>query len=157
MEKQARIFVAGSFTSIGQALMQQLEQEGISILDDGQDIVHCGELLDEAWKAKSAMGAKASNSYVDEIYSGDRTNGAIGGKLLGAGGGGFMVLFVHPSQQAKVKERLNQLIHVPFKFESSGCQIIFYNPEDDYSDQGAARANQAVQVSRELAHIQEPE
>jgi D-glycero-alpha-D-manno-heptose-7-phosphate kinase len=68
-----------------------------------------------------------------------------------------MVLFVHPSKQAEVKEKLNELIHVPFNFESSGTQIIFYDQEEDYSRLDRARANQSVLAFRELAHTQEAE
>lgn len=131
--------------------------EGISILKNDHDITCFGELLDEAWKAKAGLGGRVTNPHVDKIYAEAKSAGAVGGKLLGAGGGGFMVLFVPPSRQPKVREKLSRLIHVPFKFESSGSQIIFYDHEEDYSVEERARATQPVQAFRELAHTQEPE
>jgi D-glycero-alpha-D-manno-heptose-7-phosphate kinase len=67
-------------------------------------------------------------------------NGALGGKLLGAGGGGFMLLFVPPAKQERVRAALNKLINVPFHFEFSGSQIIFFEPERDYSAEEKLRA-----------------
>jgi D-glycero-alpha-D-manno-heptose-7-phosphate kinase len=124
--------------------------EGISILNGREDITRFGELLHEAWKAKSDLSSLVSNRKVDEIYDWARSGGAVGGKLLGAGGGGFMLLFVPPEKQAKMKERLNKLIHVPFKFESSGSQIIFFETEEDYSKIDQIRSNQNVTAFREL-------
>src|SRR5436309_2576073 len=83
------------------------------------------ELLHEAWAVKRSLGTHVSNDVVDEIYEDARLAGALGGKLLGAGGGGFLLLFVPPERQVHVQERLNQLIHVPFRFEFTGSQIIF--------------------------------
>jgi D-glycero-alpha-D-manno-heptose-7-phosphate kinase len=114
-------------------LAKDLVDEGIAILNAGQDIIRFGELLHEAWEAKRSLSDQVSNSYVDEIYSEAIAAGAIGGKLTGAGGGGFVLLFVPPTRQNAVKERLNTLIHVPFRFEFSGSQIIFFDQEADYS------------------------
>ena len=75
--------------------------------------------------------------------------------MTGAGGGGFMLLFVPPSRQSKVRETLNKLIYVPFKFEFSGSQIIFFDQEKDYSAEERARASQQIQAFRELTHIQD--
>jgi len=131
-------------------LMEEMVQEGVSILTSGEYLTRFGELLHQAWQVKRNMGAKVSNDKVDDIYSQARSAGAIGGKLLGAGGGGFMLLFVPPSKQAKVKERLNKLIHVPFKFEPSGSQIIFFDTEEDYSNVDKIRSSQSVTAFREL-------
>jgi D-glycero-alpha-D-manno-heptose-7-phosphate kinase len=79
-----------------------------------------------------------------------RSAGAAGGKLTGAGGGGFLLLFVPPERQPEVKEKLNKLLHVPFKFEFSGSQIIFFDPQEDYSALEKLRANQTVDAFREL-------
>jgi D-glycero-alpha-D-manno-heptose-7-phosphate kinase len=134
-------------------LMKDLVEESILILNAGQDITRFGQLLHEAWQAKRSLSARVSNSLVDEVYEQARSAGAIGGKLTGAGGGGFMLLFVPPSRQPRVKETLNRLIHVPFKFESSGSQVIFFDPEEDYSGEERARTNQPVQVFQELTDI----
>ena len=130
--------------------MMDMVTEGISILNSSDDMDRFGMLLDEAWKAKSALGSSVSNGEIDEIYAEAKAAGALGGKLLGAGGGGFMVLYARPTEQEMVKERLNKLIHVPFKMEPSGSQIIFFDHEEDFSQVEQARANQRVQAFREL-------
>jgi len=132
-------------------IMKDLVAESISIVSSGQDILDFGELLHEAWLAKRSLSATISNSYVDELYEAARAAGAIGGKLIGAGGGGFLLLFVPPSKQRNVRERLNALIHVPFKFEFSGSQIIFCDREKDYAVEEQARVAQPIQAFRELS------
>jgi D-glycero-alpha-D-manno-heptose-7-phosphate kinase len=69
-----------------------------------------------------------STPEVDNIYQAAMEAGALGGKILGAGGGGFLLLFVKPEAQAKVRERLSDLVHVPFKFENSGSRVVLYQP-----------------------------
>jgi len=133
-------------------LMKDLVEESISIVNNGQDLTPFGELLHEAWQAKRSLSATVSNSHVDEIYDSAISAGAIGGKLIGAGGGGFILLFVPPHRQKAVREKLNSLIHVPFKFEFSGSQIIFYDQEEDYSAEEKARANQSINSFQELVH-----
>lgn len=93
-----------------------------------------GELLHEAWEIKRSLSQSVSTSQVDEAYLAARAAGAIGGKLLGAGGGGFLLLFAPPERHATVQAALPGLLRVPFDFETSGSQIIFYDPEQDYSD-----------------------
>lgn len=131
-------------------LTKDLVDESVSILNGGRDITGFGELLHEAWNAKRSLSDQVSNSFVDETYSEAIAAGAIGGKLIGAGGGGFMMLFVPPSKQNAVKARLNKLIHVPFKFEFSGSQIIFFDQEQDYSAEERVRANQTIRPFWEL-------
>jgi D-glycero-alpha-D-manno-heptose-7-phosphate kinase len=133
-------------------LMKDMVDESISILNSDHDISAFGELLHEAWEAKRSLSDRVSNSYVDEMYNEARSAGAIGGKLIGAGGGGFVVLFVPPERQQAVKERLNKLISVPFKFEFSGSQIIFFDQEKDYSAEEKARAAQVIQPFQELSN-----
>lgn len=108
-------------------------KEGISILTAGQDITRFGQLLHEAWQMKRSLSSQVSNSRIEDIYDAALSSGAIGGKVIGAGGGGFMLFFVHPSQQERVRSTLHSLIHVPFKFEFSGSQIIFFDAEEDHS------------------------
>ena len=120
------------------------------ILNGKNDLAAFGELLHEAWLAKRALSDKVSNAQVDGLYAEARSAGAFGGKLLGAGGGGFVLLFVPPAKQAKVRRQLNRLIHVPFKFEFSGSQIIFYDLEEDFSKHDKARAKQQVEAFSEL-------
>jgi D-glycero-alpha-D-manno-heptose-7-phosphate kinase len=127
-------------------------QEGIAILNTGEDLENFGRLLHEGWVLKRSLSERISNANVDEAYEGARSAGAIGGKLLGAGGGGFLLLFVRPGDQARVRERLRHLIFVPFRFESSGSRIIFFDPEEDYFKDERVRANERVSAFRELTH-----
>jgi len=131
-------------------IMKDLLEESTSILNSGQDIVGFGELLHEAWQAKRSLSSTVSNSHVDEIYDQATSAGAIGGKLTGAGGGGFLLLFVPVSKQKKVREKLNKLVYVPIKFEFSGSQIIFFDLEEDYSALERERGNQPISAFREL-------
>jgi D-glycero-alpha-D-manno-heptose-7-phosphate kinase len=131
-------------------IMKDLVEESIAVLNNGEDISGFGELLHEAWLAKRSMSSTVSNSHVDEIYEHALSAGAVGGKLLGAGGGGFLLLFVPPCRQTRVREELNKLIYVPFKFEFSGSQIIFFDQEADYSAEERARVSQPIDCFREL-------
>jgi len=131
-------------------LMCDMVDEGISILNSGQDLARFGKLLHEGWQAKRDLSPIVSNSRIEEIYSEAIAAGALGGKLIGAGGGGFMLLFANPRDQKTVRERLGKLLCVPFRFEFSGSQIIFFDPEDDYSAEETARSNQSIQAFEEL-------
>lgn len=109
--------------------MREMVEEATQILQSGnRPIEEFGDLLHEAWRHKRSLSDKVSTPEVDQIYEAGRNAGAIGGKLLGAGGGGFMVLFVRPEQQPKVKEALKHLVHVPFAFEESGSRVVLYQP-----------------------------
>ena len=132
-------------------IMKDLIEESIGILNNGDDLSGFGELLHEAWQAKRSLSPKVSNSQVDEIYESALAAGAIGGKLTGAGGGGFMLLFVPPAKREDVRERLSRLIFVPFKMEFSGSQIIFFDSEEDYSTEEKDRAIRRIELFRELS------
>jgi D-glycero-alpha-D-manno-heptose-7-phosphate kinase len=127
-----------------------LTDEGVSVLCGRSKISVFGELLHNAWQVKRDLSPKVSNSDIEEIYAEAVSAGAIGGKLLGAGGGGFILFFVPPAKQTAVKRRLSNLIFVPFAFESSGSQIIFFDPEQDYSREERARIFQSDPVFREF-------
>lgn len=131
-------------------IMKGLVEESLAILNNGQDITAFGALLDEGWQAKRSLSAKVSNTYVDELYAHAISSGALGGKLLGAGGGGFMLLFVPPSRQNQVKEALKRFISVPFHFDFSGSQIIFFDQEKDYSAEEKIRDSQEYDFIGEL-------
>ena len=107
--------------------MREMVDQGIRILTDGGDINRFGDLLHESWMAKRELSPQISNSAIDELYRLSRANGAIGGKIVGAGGGGFLLLFVPPEHQRTISEKLGHLINVPFCFESEGSRIIFNN------------------------------
>lgn len=110
--------------------MCQMVDEGVTILGRQNDLDQFGLLLHEAWKLKRSLTPKISSPRIDEIYEAAREAGAIGGKLLGAGGGGFMLLFAKPENHYKIKEKLSGLLRVPFGFETTGSQIIFYQPNE---------------------------
>lgn len=139
------------------SFMKDLVEEGLSILKGGRDMSAFGKLLHEAWRAKRSLSAKVSNSRVDQICDEAISAGAIGCKLLGAGGGGFILFFVPPSRQKRVRERLKDLIYVPFKFDFVGSQIIFFDPEEDYSSEERARANRQFRPFQELSHLDDLE
>jgi D-glycero-alpha-D-manno-heptose-7-phosphate kinase len=135
-------------------IMKDLVEESLAVLQGSQPIAAFGELLHEAWQAKRSLSARVSNAEVDEIYASARAAGAIGGKLTGAGGGGFMLLFVPPARQRRVRDTLRQLIHVPIKFEFGGSQIIFFDPEEDYSAEERSQARRTARAFRELAEVE---
>jgi D-glycero-alpha-D-manno-heptose-7-phosphate kinase len=87
-----------------------------------------GRLLHEAWEVKKRLSDKVSSDHIDGIYETARNAGAIGGKVLGAGGGGFIALFVPPADQPRVRQALAELVHVPFGFETGGSRIVLYQP-----------------------------
>jgi D-glycero-alpha-D-manno-heptose-7-phosphate kinase len=111
--------------------MLQMVQHAKELLNQNQ-ITRFGKLLGESWKIKRSLSAKVSTPQIDEIYETAISAGALGGKLLGAGGGGFVLIFAPPSKQKKIQERLKNLLLVPFKFENLGTQIIFYQPNGEY-------------------------
>lgn len=130
-------------------LMSQMVDEAIQILTGGVNLIAFGELLHEAWLAKRSLSEMVSNSEVDALYTAALEAGAIGGKLTGAGGGGFLLLFVPPDRRGDVLEALDGCIHVPFEFESGGSQIIFYEPGTDYEAADRARGSRR-RVFKEL-------
>lgn len=87
-----------------------------------------GKMLDTTWKLKRGTGAKVSNSSIDELYSKAIKAGALGGKLLGAGGGGFLLFYCEKEKQEALKKALDQLMIVSFSFENEGTQVLYYNP-----------------------------
>jgi D-glycero-alpha-D-manno-heptose-7-phosphate kinase len=131
-----------------QALGQMVD-EGLAILNDGRDLVRFGRLLHEAWEAKRSLSARVSSDDIDDLYAQARAAGAIGGKLTGAGGGGFMLLFVEPHNRARVRERLSGLLHVPFRFSFGGSQVVFFDPEQDYAAEEQDRAVRVLRPFRE--------
>ncbi len=107
--------------------MYEMVYEAIEILN-GRNITKFGRLLDESWKLKRTLSDKISTDNIDDLYEAATRAGAMGGKLLGAGGGGFVLFFVEPGKQAKVRAALKDLLEVPIKFENLGSQIIFFQP-----------------------------
>jgi len=108
--------------------MREMVDLGEKILVGTGDLREFGRLLDESWKLKRSLSSKIAPSFVNEIYDTARQAGADGGKLLGAGGGGFMLIFVTPDKRASVLKSLQKLLPVPFQFERGGTQIVLYEP-----------------------------
>jgi D-glycero-alpha-D-manno-heptose-7-phosphate kinase len=96
--------------------------------DKSGSVRELGEMLHESWMLKRELAGSVSNSRIDDIYEAGRAAGAIGGKLLGAGGGGFMVLLVEPDRRECVRERLKDLVHVSVGFDNTGSKIVLYEP-----------------------------
>jgi D-glycero-alpha-D-manno-heptose-7-phosphate kinase len=119
--------------------MGGLVEEAFQVLAGRCDLTGFGRLLHESWLAKRSLSQQVSNSLIDGIYSAACDAGALGGKLIGAGGGGFMLLFARPSDHERIRERLAKLVHVPFRFERSGSRIILSDPAEDYSAQSRLR------------------
>lgn len=131
--------------------MHDMVDDGIRLVQSNRCVCGFGDLLHQAWEAKRSLSVTISNGVVDEYYSRARDNGAIGGKLIGAGGGGFLLLFVPPSAQNRVRESLSELLHVPFEFTRSGSQIIFYEPSrQDFSQYERDRTSREIKAFREL-------
>ena len=134
-------------------LMQTLVDEAISVLCSDEPIQRFGELLHEAWLAKRSLSPLVSNPEVDGLYERARAAGAVGGKITGAGGGGFLLLFAPPERQPEILSELDSLIHVPFRFESSGSRIVVADSEQDYSHAESRRRGQSAPVFRELSSV----
>lgn len=112
-------------------------KEMYSLVDDAEkvltnkdaDLNEFGRLLDHTWKLKRQTGAAVSTDSIDGLYAKGMAAGALGGKLLGAGGGGFLVFYVEPERQKAVREAMSDLMYIPFEFENGGTRIIHYTPE----------------------------
>ena len=112
--------------------------EMLELVDDAEDVLtnkkrdldEFGRLLDHTWKLKRQTGSAVSTSNIDALYQRGIEAGALGGKLLGAGGGGFLVFYVQPEKREALKAAMHDLLYVPFHFEDGGCRVLYYSPED---------------------------
>ena len=112
--------------------MQRMVDEALEILDRAADsFEEFGRLLDATWRLKQRLSPRITSDVVDDVYERALRAGAWGGKLLGAGGGGFMLFFVEPEAQPRVRNELKDLLYVPVSFEHVGSQIIYYGPTHD--------------------------
>lgn len=110
--------------------MYQLVEEAETILvDKSKNLDEFGRLLDDTWKLKRGTGALVSTDSIDRLYEKGIKAGALGGKLLGAGGGGFLLFYVQPDKHEQVKAAMSDLLYIPFQFENGGTRIVHYTPE----------------------------
>lgn len=111
-------------------------KEMLSLVDDAQSILESkhsdlnefGRLLDHTWRLKRDTGGKISNNSIDALYERGLKAGALGGKLLGAGGGGFLLFYIEPDKKEALLKEFDELMHVPFGFEDEGTSVVHYNP-----------------------------
>lgn len=110
--------------------MYSMVDEAINIIQNAAiPMNEFGTLLHQSWMYKRELSNKVSTPEIDAIYDAAIKAGASGGKLLGAGGGGFILIFAKPENHIKIKSVLNHLVHVPFNFENTGSQVILYQPQ----------------------------
>lgn len=135
-QRYAKDIEKGKIEKIGQNTdslmeMKSYVDQAVDILNSDTDLSEFGALLNDAWKKKRSLSDNVSNDSIDELYNMGIKNGAIGGKLLGAGGGGFMVFFVKPEDRSRLKLAMGKFVSVPFTFDNSGSQVIYYAPEHE--------------------------
>jgi len=118
------------------------EAEAI-VTNPNRPLSEFGRLLHESWKIKRTLTQRITNPILDEIYEAGLSAGALGGKLLGAGGGGFMVFFVPPDRREALRTRLKRLLCIPFAFSTRGSHVVVYEPESLY-DQALANERNAI-------------
>ncbi len=109
--------------------MLSLVDEAEKVLTSGGDLNEFGRLLDYTWRLKRGISGGISTDSIDGLYAKGMEAGALGGKLLGAGGGGFLLFYVEEEKQGAVHKAMEELLYVPFKFENSGTRVIHYTPE----------------------------
>lgn len=107
--------------------------DAMSILNGNGSMDDFGRLLHEGWLLKRGLSSSVSSPEIDSIYEKAINNGALGGKLMGAGGTGFMVFYVPKERRQSLRHALSGYLHVPFKFEREGCSVIYYSPNDSES------------------------
>jgi len=141
-------------------LLREMVDEALEVLGGSGSLGDFGKLMHESWQAKKSLSTAVSSSAIDAMYEAALRAGALGGKITGAGGGGFLLLFVPPENRARVRESLTDLLHVPFEFEAGGSRVIFYDPDPDYTEVDAdCRSRQIVAVremhgvSRDAPHV----
>ena len=111
-------------------MLQLVDEAEQVLISKRTDLCEFGKLLDYTWRLKRGLTEKISSDSIDILYRKAMEAGAVGGKLLGAGGGGFLLFYVEKEKQEKVKEALKDLLYVPFEFEEGGTRILYYKSED---------------------------
>jgi len=128
--------------------MYQMVNEAESILaNPHRSLDEFGRLLHESWQLKRTLTGNITNTQLDDIYNAGRSAGALGGKLLGAGGGGFMLFFAPPEQHQALRARLKHLLCVPFGFSNRGSHVVVYEPEEAYDKELALQRHEVYAQS----------
>lgn len=117
-------------------MLSLVDEAEATLTDKSRPLSGFGRLLDETWRLKRGTGSRVSTGPIDALYARGLSAGALGGKLLGAGGGGFLVFYAEPDARASVRDALSDLLYIPFEFESDGASVVYYDPED-YDLEGA--------------------
>jgi D-glycero-alpha-D-manno-heptose-7-phosphate kinase len=128
-------------------MLQFVDEAEAIIANPQRSLNEFGRLLHEGWQIKRSLTQKISNANIDEIYETGLGAGALGGKLLGAGGGGFMLFFIPPEQRNELRARLKKLLCVPFSFSTRGSDVVVYEPEEQY--------HESLTVEREFVYAQQ--
>lgn len=129
VQKANNVFAKEKKAQLKEMLALVDEAEAV-LTDKERDLNDFGRLLDHTWKLKKQIGSSISTNSIDELYQKGIEAGALGGKLLGAGGGGFLVFYVQSEYQEKVMAAMRDLLYIPFQFEDSGTRVIHYSPEE---------------------------
>ena len=124
---KAQIDATGDKASELNLMSQILDEAKSVVMDETVSLDEFGRLLADQWHLKKSLTQHISNPDIDDIYDAGINAGAIGGKLLGAGGGGFMLFFAKPEFHSKIQETLKSKLFVPFRFENTGSQIIYFS------------------------------
>ena len=106
--------------------IHSMVDRAMMFLPDGVPLEGFGQLLDEYWQRKKALSSRTTTAYIDDIYDRAVKAGASGGKILGAGQGGFIIFFAHAEKKQAVLDALSDLLHVPFRFDTNGSQVIYF-------------------------------
>jgi len=131
-----------------ETMFQMVSEAEAIVTSPSRSINEFGQLLHESWKVKRTLTQNITNNSIDQIYQAGLSAGALGGKLLGAGGGGFMLFFVPPEKREALRLQLKKLLCVPFGFSRNGSQVIVYEPEGEY-DQDLKRERREVYAQTE--------
>jgi len=121
-----------------ETMLHLVDEAEAIVINPDRSLDEFGRLLHQTWQIKRTLTQKISNPYIDEIYEAGLSAGALGGKLLGAGNGGFMLFFVPPERRQELRMRLRRLLCVPFSFSSKGSDVVVYDPEERYDQSLAA-------------------
>jgi D-glycero-alpha-D-manno-heptose-7-phosphate kinase len=127
-------------------MLQFVDEAEAIVTSTSRSLDEFGRLLHESWQVKRTLTHKITNASIDEIYEAGLSAGALGGKLLGAGGGGFMLFYVPPERREALRIRLKKLLCVPISFSNKGSHVVVYEPEEAY-DKSLASERGAIYAS----------